>query len=227
MFGTWCVLSSVAKRTAEGYRHIKVTCSIHGGEFWRSYDNLKANKSGGCRECKIRRACKYTEVEQRIVKRFHQMMSRCYNSNDPNFHKYGGRGIQVEPHLQVREQYLRYVMSLPGADPELQIDREDNNRGYERGNLRWVTAAVNSRNKRTNIYVTWNNTEMVFEDFIRNHTYLSTHYARRLYRQGWSLQKLSDHRPALKGRRAQSVRLGKLRPNESIHGRAFPPTDSP
>ena len=48
-----------------------------------------------------------------------------------------------------RVAFLRYLVGLQGWDqPELQLDRIDNNRGYEPGNLRFVTRSVNMANKR-------------------------------------------------------------------------------
>jgi hypothetical protein len=41
-----------------------------------------------------------------------------------------------------------------GEIPEgMEIDRIDNNKGYSKENCRWVTALVNSNNKRNNIVI--------------------------------------------------------------------------
>lgn len=55
-----------------------------------------------------------------------------------------------EPWRTDRAAFLRYLVSLEGWDvPEYDIDRRDNDRGYEPGNLRFVPRAVNQANKRS------------------------------------------------------------------------------
>jgi hypothetical protein len=44
------------------------------------------------------------------------------------------------------EAFLKDVGPAPG--PEYLLDREDNEKGYIRGNLRWVTIEVSNRNRR-------------------------------------------------------------------------------
>lgn len=53
------------------------------------------------------------------------------------------------PWVEHRVEFLRYLVGLDGWDaPALQLDRIDNNKGYEPGNLRFVTRSVNMSNKR-------------------------------------------------------------------------------
>ena len=64
------------------------------------------------------------------------MRERCNNPNNKDYPRYGGRGITV------CEQWSRYAnfiadMGLPPS-PEAQLDRIDNDRGYEPGNVRWL-----------------------------------------------------------------------------------------
>jgi hypothetical protein len=77
-------------------------------------------------------------------------ISRCTNRFSENYDSYGGRGITVHPEwLLDRGAFLDYLATLPGHDdPALYLDRSDNNRGYEPGNLRWTTPSESSRNRR-------------------------------------------------------------------------------
>jgi hypothetical protein len=75
------------------------------------------------------------------------MIQRCTNENNEQYHNYGGRGITV------CEKWLGfsgfYADMYHNFDENLELDRIDNNKGYYKENCRWATIKVNSRNKRT------------------------------------------------------------------------------
>jgi hypothetical protein len=49
-----------------------------------------------------------------------------------------------------RRAYLAYLITLPGwDDPSLELDRVDVDKGYERGNLRFITKRENRNNQRS------------------------------------------------------------------------------
>lgn len=88
---------------------------------------------------------------ERLLNRISAIYNRCHNPNDAGYHHYGGRGIWVyEPWLGNRAAFLAYLVTLDGWDqPHLQLDRIDNNRGYEPDNLRFVTPKQNVGNRRS------------------------------------------------------------------------------
>ena len=46
--------------------------------------------------------------------------------------------------------FLRHVQTIDGWDrPELEMDRTDVNKGYEPGNIRFITKSENALNKRS------------------------------------------------------------------------------
>jgi hypothetical protein len=78
------------------------------------------------------------------------MRARCTNPNHQAWKNYGGRGITVAPgwaNLDGFAPFLAHVGLRPG--PGYELDRIDNSRGYEPGNVRWATCAENAKNKRT------------------------------------------------------------------------------
>lgn len=75
--------------------------------------------------------------------------ARCYNTNDRNYCDYGGRGVSVSEEFSDFTIWLEYVETLPNAyRDKYSIDRIDNDKGYERGNLRWASRSIQAQNTR-------------------------------------------------------------------------------
>jgi hypothetical protein len=75
------------------------------------------------------------------------MKSRCSRKADKAYPDYGGRGITVcDEWLSDFSAFLGHIGYRPG--PEYSVDRKDNNRGYEPGNVRWATRTEQSNNRR-------------------------------------------------------------------------------
>lgn len=80
------------------------------------------------------------------------MIYRCYNKNRADYKHYGGRGVRVQEEFHEFELFFDYVSKLEHfdakRDKKLSLDRIDVNRGYEIGNLRWVSQSFQCANKR-------------------------------------------------------------------------------
>lgn len=80
------------------------------------------------------------------------IIARCTNPRMHAYPRYGGRGITVCDRW--RRDFPTFLADM-GAKPSarMQIDRIDNDRGYEPGNCRWATPSDNSRNRRSTRWV--------------------------------------------------------------------------
>ena len=77
---------------------------------------------------------------------------RCTNKNGPKYKDYGGRGITVHPFwVTNKRSFVKYLVTLHGwNNPNLILDRIDNNGNYEPGNLKWSTDSESLDNRRNN-----------------------------------------------------------------------------
>jgi len=92
---------------------------------------------------------KYGVEEYSVVKRtMAGAKQRCSNPNCIGYSNYGGRGVEFK--FPALKPAIEWVLDNLGVRPSLlhSIDRIDNNRGYEAGNLRWATRVEQARNKR-------------------------------------------------------------------------------
>jgi hypothetical protein len=79
------------------------------------------------------------------------MIDRCNNPRSSSYAPYGGRGIRVAVEFMSFETFLGAIGPRPSSSHSL--DRIDNDRGYEPGNVRWATRATQQNNRRACRYL--------------------------------------------------------------------------
>lgn len=112
------------------------------------------------------------------------LKGRCLNPKNKSYARYGGRGITVyEPWVNDFPAFLAHV----GKRPTLrhQLDRIDNARGYEPGNVRWATVKEQARNRRSNVMLTLNGQSLCATDWAPI-VGLSAGTIVKRVRRGWS-----------------------------------------
>lgn len=92
---------------------------------------------------------KYGAVEVRkVLSNLAGAKQRCCNPNNNAYMDYGLRGITFDfPSVRIAMEWVMDNLG-PRISKELSLDRIDNNKGYEPGNLRWATRSEQARNKR-------------------------------------------------------------------------------
>jgi len=78
---------------------------------------------------------------------------RCTNPAVACYRHYGGRGVTMcDLWLKSFMDFYKEVGPSPGK--QYRLDRIDNSRGYEPGNVRWATQRDNCNNTRRNVWIT-------------------------------------------------------------------------
>lgn len=113
---------------------------------------------------------------------------RCFDSNSTVYSYYGGRGIEMcERWRGSFEAFLEDVGKKPSS--EMTIDRIDNGRGYEPGNVRWATRKEQGRNRRSNRIITHRGETRTLAEWaeVVGLSYGTLHD--RLNRSGWEFER--------------------------------------
>jgi len=94
------------------------------------------------------------------------MIQRCGNPNNKDFHHYGGRGITVCTHWWMFANFREWAIAN-GFGKGLKIDRIDNDGDYCPDNCRWSTQAEQLRNSRRTRNITFNGRTQCLADWAK------------------------------------------------------------
>ena len=105
---------------------------------------------------------------------YNNAKERCNRKSNSHYSRYGGRGIEFR--FKSFKEFFEYIGPRPSALH--QLDREDNDGHYERGNVRWATREQNALNRGNNRLITykgitkpltqWTNDEGLDRNLIRH-----------------------------------------------------------
>lgn len=135
----------------------------------------------------INRTPKHGKTFTKTYHAWSNIIQRCTNENNEHFYNYGARGITVcEQWSKDFRQFLEDVGEAPSR--EHAIDRIDNSRGYEPGNVRWVTKKQNQRNRRNTVFVTHEGRTAPLTEFCEEFGVNPNNVRNRIVR-GWSFER--------------------------------------
>ena len=152
--GSWTVLDPHVARGRHTYCLCACACGVEK-EIRR--DSLMCGDSTECHSCASRKVVRHGESRRDLksveYKTWSSMLGRC-SDDSPCSERYADRGITVCEEWRVRggfESFLEHVGRRPS--PEHSLDRIDNDRGYEPGNVRWATGCQQQRNRRNTMFL--------------------------------------------------------------------------
>ena len=162
-FGSWTVIER-RKKTKSGKVMWLCKCDCGTVKYVAGL-SLKNGTSAGCHACLWDRQLHpraHTDGSRRWVdnkpttpyRRWRAMKERCNNPNNKAYKNYGARGIKVcDEWNNDFQNYWEYVSKLEHyGEPGYTLDRIDNERGYEPGNVRWATKSEQEKNKRKGLH---------------------------------------------------------------------------
>jgi len=115
------------------------------------------------------------------------MIKRCNNPYTTRYENWGGRGIKVcERWLDFDNFYEDMIETY---DPNLSLDRIDNDGDYEPNNCRWATVKEQALNRSSNRLLTYDGVVKHMSQWAEGCGYKQSTFKQRFYGLGWSLEK--------------------------------------
>ena len=139
-------------------RHIVWICKCACGDIGEYMaTRVRLNRVSRCRKCVSQLTSKSkTTHGMRYTKEYTTWVGikdRCLNKNSKDFERYGNKGITLfSGWISNFESFFNHIGFSPSKAHS--VDRIDNKKGYEPGNVRWATSTQQGRNKNGSVFVT-------------------------------------------------------------------------
>lgn len=107
-----------------------------------------------CHTCVFNPLRKHSGAGTKEYRTWKNIKTRCFNPKHRQAKDYSERGITMHPGwVNDYAAFFQYIGPAPSSAHT--VDRLDNSKGYEPGNVSWVTREVNCNNKRNNVTITY------------------------------------------------------------------------
>lgn len=195
-YGRWIVLDT-AWQDRNGHPFVPCQCNCgtqRHVEAWHL--NSGRSQSCGC----ARKGAKHNRVKMKHGEARHNgrntalyrlwsgIRQRCDNPNNPNYPRYGGRGITYDPRWHEYTVFAADIRTEIGDKPDatMSLDRIDNDGPYALGNVRWATDTEQVNNKRDTPMITYQGETLPLTLLARKIGISRAQLYRRIFMQGWT-----------------------------------------
>lgn len=155
-------------------------------------DHLKSGKTKSCgcynKERLISTHTKHNGSHDRLYKTWSSMKNRCSNPKFKQYNDYGGRGISVCSQWYDYALFREWCLSH-GYTDGLQLDRIDNDKGYEPENCRFVSRIENMNNRRCCVQVSHNGETLTISQWAERYNIKPGTLFSRYFQRKWDFQR--------------------------------------
>lgn len=154
VFGRLTVLSRASEY---GVRPVKWLCQCSCDKatvVTKVSEGLRKNKIPSC-GCAKKGPRPGSKCHTRLYKKYLGMKTRCFNTKDPGYRNYGGRGITVCDEWKGSFSSFKEWAEANGYKNGLSLERVDVNGNYCPENCCWIPLEDQVHNKRTSHIVHW------------------------------------------------------------------------
>ena len=123
------------------------------------------------------------------------MKRRCYTPRQPNYARYGGRGITVCD--KWRDSFEAFLGDMGECPQDYSIERIDNDGPYCKDNCRWATPTEQGNNKRNNVMLTHDGKTLTLAQWSRETGFDYKVLHSRLYALHWSPERALTQKPRI------------------------------
>lgn len=169
------------------HEHYLCKCSCGGDSVVRK-NNLLSGYIQSC-GCLLGRIIKHGLKGTRMYGIYAGMKDRCLNSNNKNYHNYGGRGINICDQWKNDIKAFYDWSMVNGYRNDLSIDRIDNDKGYSPRNCRWATPKEQMRNTRKNSIVKYKGKTRCLAEWSDILTMKPSTLYNRINKYNWSIDR--------------------------------------
>lgn len=161
--GRWVVLSRAANVGPSTIWNCRCSCGTER-PVRAAHLSSGASKSCGCVRPPRKHGAATAKPEgfPKKYRTWRSIRARCNNPNHKNAGIYHGKLCDEW------QDYRRFAADVPDPpDDSLTIDRIDNEKGYEPGNVRWVSFNEQHRNQRNCKWITYNGQTKLLTEWAR------------------------------------------------------------
>jgi hypothetical protein len=186
VYGRLTVLSRAENKSSLTCWYCRCICNtvniIRGGDL-----NSGKVQSCGCLNTELRSTRGGITLNP-VYQSWLGMVARCTDPSNPSYPSYGAAGITVyAPWVGSFQDFNSYVGPKP--TPNHSIDRIENSKGYEPGNVRWATKLEQTLNRSVTVLVEYDGALQPLAVLARLHGLAPKVVNRRVRQSGWSVER--------------------------------------